>query len=131
MSNPSFRDLSDYIGGAGTSNYVICFDAGGRLTQAPVVGLGANPTFSTLNIQGIDSAARLNVPGIFSAGTSRISFFGVASVAQQRLLAAANVAHTSADAANSALAALAFNSLGVAINSINLFFRNYGLQSTG
>jgi hypothetical protein len=55
----------------------------------------------------------------------------VASTSQQRLLAATDVALASDSLADMSVVALAINSSNRAINSLNLFLRNYGLQSTG
>ncbi len=102
MAITGIQDAQDYQGGTPIATRIVCVDAGGHFNQSYQV---------LVNSTGV-------------------GFNSTAPAGKQSFLAALSTALTSVDAANSATAALAFNSLGTQINAINAYLRTFGLEAT-
>jgi hypothetical protein len=125
MSN-CIIDAPDYIGGQPVAGRIMVVDAGGRWTQVPP-GTAVPGSFLT----GTISIAGLRVESVLSTTAAALGFFVKTPIVQQALLAATDIAIASNSLTGMDVIAAAFVSTNKAINSINLFMRNYGLQSTG
>lgn len=134
----NIQEAQDYVGGAPITGRILVVDAGGRWTQ----GVDATTDLTdvkasiaaqqvTLNeVKSTPTFVGLKIGTLFSTTAASLGFFAATPVSQQALLATLSTALDSLQAADSAVVMVVLNSLGLTVNSLNLYFKRFGLESS-
>ena len=141
----NIQDAQDYIGGKPIAGRIMVVDAGGRWTQGvdATTDLTAVTASVLANTNSIASHAvtlnevkstpifvGLKIGNLFSTTAASLGFFTVTPVSQQALLATLSTAIDSLQVEDSTVLAVVLNSLGLSFNSLNLYFKRFGLESS-